>query len=436
MQSNQLQTRQPQALRRVVIIGGIRTPFCRAGTNFSRFYNLEMLSAALKALVEKYGLQGEVLGDVSMGAVMHHPRDWNLAREAVLNSGLSARTPGFVIQRACGTSLEAAILIANKIATGQIEVGIAGGVDSLTNPPLVYRNILSQRILKTARARRWTDRIKPWFSLKPSELLPGIPEVAENQTKLTMGEHCELMNKEWKISRLEQDKLALKSHQNAGEAYKEGFYNDLVVPFAGVSRDNNIREDTSLEKLSRLAPAFDHTPSGTLTAGNSSPLTDGAACVLLCSEEYAEKKKLIPSAYFVDCQVSAVPFDEGLLMAPAYAVAQLLKRNELSLSSFDYYEIHEAFACQVLCTLKAWESEKFCTEKLGLSKPLGSIDHSKLNVAGGSTALGHPFGATGARILATTAKLLSQKHKRRALISICTGGAMGVTAVLESTQKT
>lgn len=428
--------------RKVAIIGGMRTPFCRSGGAYKNSYSLEMMTVALQGLVQHFNLKGKIIGDVCLGAVIHHPRDWNLAREAVLGSGLAPETPGFVIQRACGTSLEASILIANKIAMGQIDVGIAGGVDSLSNPPLVYQDSLSRKILASARAKTLGGRIRPWLSLKPRDLLPLIPSVSENRTKKTMGQHCEIMAKEWKIQRADQDKLALASHQNAARSYSSEFYSDLISPFKGQNKDDNVRGDTNIEKLSRLKPAFDLSGAGTLTAGNSSPLTDGAACVLMCTEEWANSHNLPIQAYFTDCEVSAVNFVEGmfpgkpvegLLMAPAHAVARLLKRNHANLNNFDFYEIHEAFAAQVLCTLKAWESEPYCTNQLGLSKPLGSIDRQKLNVCGGSVALGHPFGATGARLVATLAKNLHRKGMgSRGLISVCTGGAMGVAAILEA----
>lgn len=420
------------SVRPVVIAGGSRTPFCRSGTNYTDVAIQDLMTAALKGLVDKYGLKGKVIDDVACGGVINHSRDWNLARESVLGCGLSPETPAFGIQRACGTSLEAAILIAAKIATGQIESGIAGGVESLTDVPVVYKQQLARRLLRMARAKTFMQRMAAWKGIRFSDIKPSFPGVTEPRTGKSMGEHCELMAQEWKLTQREQDELALSSHKKAAEAYNQGFYNDLVVPFAGAKVDNNVRADSSLEKLSKLKPAFDRSGKGTLTAGNSTPLTDGAAAVLLCSEDYAKANGLPIQAYFVDSHVSAVDFTkEGLLMAPAYAVPKLLNKVGMKLQDFDFYEIHEAFAAQVLCTLKAWESEKFCKDRLGLSSPLGSIDRKKLNVMGGSVALGHPFGATGARILATLAKLLEKKGSGRGLMSVCTGGGMGVTAVLE-----
>jgi acetyl-CoA C-acetyltransferase len=423
-----------RASRPVAVLGGIRIPFCRNNTAYADVGNLGMSIRTLGALVEKFGLHGEVLGEVAMGAVLKHSSDWNIGREATLSSGLSPHTPGITLQRACGTSLDSVITIANKIALGQIEAGIGGGSDTTSDVPIVVSRALRRRLLEAARARSFGARLAAFKGFSLSEIKPEFPGVAEPRTGKSMGQHCELMAREWQISRAAQDELAAQSHHKAAAAYERGFYNDLVVPFRGVERDNNLRPDTSIEKLAALKPAFDRVSgNGTLTAGNSTPLTDGAAAALLASEDWARAHGHEPLAYLRDAQVAAVDFvhGEGLLMAPAWAVAQLLARNNLSLQDFDFYEIHEAFAAQVLCTLAAWESESFCRDKLGLGKPLGSVDRSKLNVVGSSLAVGHPFAATGARIIATAAKLLKEKGKGRALISVCTAGGMGVVAIVE-----
>ena len=428
-----MKTKLP-ARKPVAILGGVRIPFCRNNTAYSDVGNLGMSIRTLGALVEKFGLHGEKLGEVAMGAVIKHSSDWNLAREATLSSGLSPETPGITLQRACGTSLDSVITVGNKIALGQIEAGIGGGSDTTSDVPIVYGKSLRRRILKMAAARSLGQRLAAWKGFRPRELKPEYPGVAEPRTGKSMGDHCEMMAKEWDISREDQDALAYASHQHAAAAYESGFFRDLVVPFRGLDRDNILRADTTLEKLATLKPAFDKiSGKGTLTAGNSTPLTDGASAALLASDDWARAHGHEPMAYLVDSQVAAVDFvhGEGLLMAPAWAVAQLLARNGLTLQDFDFYEIHEAFAAQVLCTLKAWESEDFCRDKLGLDAPLGSIDRDKLNVNGSSLALGHPFAATGARIVATAAKLLKEKGKGRALISICTAGGMGVTAIVE-----
>jgi acetyl-CoA C-acetyltransferase len=388
----------------------------------------------LGALVEKFKLHGEVLGEVAMGAVLKHSSDWNLGREAALSSGLSPATPGITLQRACGTGLDTVVLVANKIALGQIEAGIGGGSDTTSDVPIVVGKRLRRRLLDANMARSFGARLKAFKGFRFKEFKPEFPGVGEPRTGKSMGEHCEMMAKEWQIPREEQDALAAASHRNAAAAYERGFYADLVAPFRGLERDNILRPDTSVEKLATLKPAFDKTSGqGTLTAGNSTPLTDGASAALLASEEWARARNLEVEAWLVDSQVAAVDFvhGEGLLMAPAWAVAQLLKRNNLTLQDFDFYEIHEAFAAQVLCTLKAWEDEDFCRNKLGADKALGSIDRSKLNVVGSSLALGHPFAATGARIVATAARLLKEKGSGRALISICTAGGMGVAAIVE-----
>jgi acetyl-CoA C-acetyltransferase len=387
------------------------------------------------ALVEKFDLHGVELGEVAWGAVIKHSSDWNLAREATLSSGLAPTTPGITTARACGTSLDNAIIIGNKIATGQIEAGIAGGSDTTSDVPIVYGRALQQRLLNMNRARSPLDKLKAalrGFSF--GELKPSFPGVAEPRTGMSMGDHCELMAKEWHVSREDQDKLALSSHLKAAAAYERGFFKDLVVPFRGLDRDGFLRPDSTLEKLATLKPAFDKTSGqGTLTAGNSTGLSDGASAVLLASDDWAAKRGLKAQAYLTGAQVAAVDFvhGEGLLMAPTVAVPRMLAQAGLTLADFDFFEIHEAFAAQVLCTLRAWESADYCKNRLGLDKPFGSIDPAKLNVNGSSLALGHPFAATGSRIIATLAKMLQEKGSGRGLISICTAGGMGVTAIVE-----
>ena len=418
--------------QRVAIIGGQRIPFCRAHTDYARASNHEMMSAALRALVERFDLRGQKLGDVVLGAVLKHSRDFNLAREAVLSSGLAAETPALDVQRACGTSLSAALIIASRIATGQIDVGIAGGTDTISDLPIVYPDAYRTILLESARGRSFGQKLKPWLRLRPRHFKPTLPAVVEPRTGLSMGQSMEVTARQWGIGRKEQDELALASHRNAERAWAEGFYDDLVTGFRAVAKDNNIRADTSREKLAALKPVFDRGPKGTLTAGNSTPLTDGASAVLLASESWARERDLKVQAWLTYGREAAVDFvtQEGLLMAPAYAVSDLLDDAGLDLQDFDFYEIHEAFAAQTLATLAAWESEKFCAEKLYRGEPLGSIDRAKLNVNGGSVAIGHPFAATGARLLGTLAKQLSMSGGR-GLISVCTAGGMGVTAIVE-----
>ncbi len=420
--------------RRVAIVGGVRIPFARGNGAYAQVGNQEMLTATLRGVVERYGLQGQRLDDVAAGAVMKHSSQWNLTRESVLGSGLAAETPGLDLQRACGTSLEAAILLGNKIALGQIECAIAGGVDTVSDPPVVYPKSFQQRLLRSYRGKSPGERMGPWFGLRPRDLRPVLPGMAEPRTGLSMGESTELMVKTWGISRADQDQLALESHQKAAAAYASGFYQDLVLEYLGLSSDNNIRSDTSIEKLAKLKPVFDSSGGGTLTAGNSTPMTDGASAVLLASEAWARERNLPVLAFLTYGKVAAVDYvhkKEGLLMAPAYGVPRMLSDAGLTLQDFDYYEIHEAFAGQVLCTLKAWADPVFCRDKLGLPGALGSLDRAKLNVKGGSLAVGHPFAATGTRIVATLAKILDSQRARRGLISICTAGGMGVTAILE-----
>lgn len=419
---------------RVAVIGGSRIPFCRSHSIYRDCSNKDMMAAALSGVVNKYDLKGQTLGDVALGAVIKHSRDFNLARESVIECGLSPRTPGIDLQRACGTSLEACALIGNKIALGQIESGIAGGTDSISDSPIVYPDSYRSIMLDVFRARSLAQRILPWFRLRPSHFKPELPGVNEPRTGLSMGQSAEITAKEWDIPREHQDQLALSSHMKAAAAFDAGWYDDLVVPYMDCEEDNNIRRDTTFEKLSSLKPVFDRSEEGTMTAGNSTPLTDGAAAILLASEEWARQKNLPISAYLTFTQTAAVNFvnDEGLLMAPAYAVSEMLKAAKLTLQDFDFYEIHEAFASQTIATLKAWQSEKFCRDRLGSNAPMGPIDLARLNVKGGSLAMGHPFAATGARIVGTMAKLLAEKGSGRGLISICTAGGMGVSAIMEA----
>ena len=419
---------------RVAVIGGLRIPFCRAHSIYTDASNQDLMTATLAALVEKYDLKGQTIGDVALGAVIKHSSDWNLARESVIGSGLSLHTPGVDMQRACGTSLEACINIANKIALGQIESGIAGGCDSLSDVPIVFAEGFRSLMLASYRGNSILQKALPWFRLRPHHFVPEFPGVTEPRTNLSMGESMEITAKEFEVPREHQDQLALASHIKAAAAYDSGFYDDLVTPFRDAEEDNNIRRDTTFDKLQALKPSFDKSASGTITAGNSTPLTDGAAAVLFGSEEWARQKNLPVIAFLTFCKVAAVDFvgREGLLMAPVYAVSEMLKDANLRLQDFDFYEIHEAFAAQTVATLMAWQSEKFCRDRLGRNAPLGPIDLAKLNVKGGSIAIGHPFAATGARIVATMAKLLHEKGGGRGLISVCTAGGMGVTAIMEA----
>ncbi|MGB6346437.1 MAG: acetyl-CoA C-acetyltransferase [Methyloceanibacter sp.] len=421
-----------EKMRRVAVLGGVRIPFCRSHTAYAELSNLDMLTAALSGLVERFSLHGAHIDEVVGGAVVTHAKDWNLAREAVIGSALKPTTPAITMMQACGTSLQGALGLGAKIATGQIESGIALGSDTTSDAPIVFKRSFAQRLVQLSRAKSLGQRLAAFKGFSPAELAPMPPSTSEPRTGLSMGEHCELMAKEWGITREAEDLLAYESHHKAARAYDEGFMDDLIIPCAGVFRDNNLREDISLEKMAELKPAFDRV-GGTITAANSTPLTDGAATVLLASEEWAAKRNIPVQAYLTLGRTAAVDFvaGEGLLMAPTVAVSELLNQSGLALQDFDYYEIHEAFAAQVLATLKAWESEEYCRRRLGLEAPLGSIDRAKLNVKGSSIAFGHPFAATGARILPVLAKLLHTQGGRRGLISVCTAGGMGVAAILE-----
>ena len=420
--------------KKVAILGGIRIPFCRAHTNYKKLSNQDMMTATLKVLVNNFSIHNEQLGEVTLGAVIKHSSDFNLARECVIGSGLSLNTPGVDMQRACGTSLEATIHIANKIALGQIKSGIAGGTDSISDTPIVFSDNYREILLSSFQGKSMVDKIKPWLSFRLKYLKPKLPDVVEPRTGLSMGESCEIMVKTYNVTREAQDALAFESHNKTAKAYDEGFYKDLITPYKNIMEDNNIRRNTSIKKLGSLKPVFDKKNTGTMTPGNSTPLTDGAASILLSSEEWAREKNIPIKAYLTHCKVAAVDFinKEGLLMAPVYAVSEMLNEAGLKLQDFDFYEIHEAFAAQTIATLNAWESEDFCKKKLGRNKAMGAIDMSKVNTKGGSIAIGHPFAATGARIVATMAKLLEKKGSGRGLISICTAGGMGISAIMES----
>ena len=420
-------------VRRVAIIGGNRIPFARSNGAFFTASNTDMFTAALNGLVERFNLQGQRLGEVVAGAVLKHSRDFNMTRECVLNTELAPETPAYDIQQACGTGLQAAFLVANKIALGQIDVGVAGGVDTTSDAPIAFGDGLRKALLELNIAKTGKDRLKALTKINVKDLMDA-PKNGEPRTGLSMGDHQAITALEWGIPREAQDELAATSHQKMAKAYEEGFFDDLITPFLGLDRDNNLRPDSSVEKLAKLKPVFGKGDGRTMTAGNSTPLTDGASCVLLASEEWAKANGHEVLAYLTFQETAAVDFvgkKEGLLMAPAYAVPRMLDRAGITLQDFDYYEIHEAFASQVLSTLKAWEDPKFCKERLGLDAPLGSIDRTKLNVKGSSLAAGHPFAATGGRILATAAKLLNEKGSGRVLISICAAGGQGVTAIVE-----
>jgi len=420
-------------LKPVVIVGGVRIPFCRSNTAYAGLSNMKMLSTVLGGMVDRYNLAGEHLGEVNAGAVITHSRDWNLAREAVLSTRLAPTTPGMTIQQACGTSLQAAMVAAAKIASGQIDSAIAAGTDTVSDVPIVFNRKFSRRLVALGKARDIKAKLKVFKGFGPRELAPVPPSVNEPRTLMSMGQHCELMAKTWSIGRKEQDELALRSHQNAAAAYNDGFYEDLLIPCEGVLRDNNMRTDSSMESLGKLRTVYDKTAAGTLTAGNSTPLTDGAAGVLLCTEEWARERGLPIQAYLTHSATAAVDFvrGAGLLMAPTVAVSNMLEKAQMNLQDFDLYEIHEAFAAQVLCTLKAWEDETYCRDELGRTEALGAIDRNRMNLVGSSLAVGHPFAATGARILGTLGKQLEQKGSGKGLISVCTAGGMGVTAILE-----
>jgi acetyl-CoA C-acetyltransferase len=422
-----------QTLKPVVIVGGLRIPFCRSNTAYASVSNMKMLSTVLNGMVDRYQLQGEHIGEVNAGAVIAHTRDWNLAREAVLSTKLSATTPGLTLQQACGTSLQAAMVAAAKIACGQIDSAIAAGTDTVSDVPIVFGRKFSQRLVALGRARNFKSKLSVFKGFGPKELAPVPPSVNEPRTLMSMGQHCELMAKTWSVDRAAQDELALASHNNATAAYNNSFYDDLLVPCEGVLKDNNVRSDSTLESLGKLRTAYDRTSAGTLTAGNSTPLTDGAAGVLLCSEEWARERGLPIQAYLTHSATAAVDFVQGagLLMAPTVAVSNMLNKANMALQDFDLYEIHEAFAAQVLCSLKAWEDESYCQNELGRSEAMGSIDRSKMNKVGSSLAVGHPFAATGARVLGTLAKQLNEKGTGKGLISVCTAGGMGLSAVLE-----
>jgi acetyl-CoA C-acetyltransferase len=424
----------PDRPRRAAILGGNRIPFARRDREYAQASNQDMLTATLDGLVSRFGLQGAALGEVAAGAVLKRSRDFNLTRECVLGSALAPETPAYDVQQACGTGLETTIHVANKIALGQVASGVAGGVDTTSDAPIELNEDLRRLLLEANRTRSTTGRLALLARLRPGQIVPAIPRNAEPRTGLSMGEHQAISTKRWGIGRAEQDEYTVETHRRMAAAYDRGFYDDLITPYLGLERDGNLRSDASIEKLARLEPVFGSGPEATMTAANSTPLTDGASTVLLSSDEWAAERSLPVLAHLVDAETGAVDYvhgDDGLLEAPLYAVPRLLARNGLELGDFDFYEIHEAFASQVLMTLKAWEDPAFCSERLGLDGPLGSIDRAKLNVNGSSLAAGHPFAATGGRIVATLAKLLAERGSGRGLISICAAGGQGVAAILE-----
>jgi acetyl-CoA C-acetyltransferase len=419
--------------RRVAVLGGNRIPFARSDGAYAHASNQDMLTAALDGLVDRFGLEGETLGEVAGGAVLKHSHDRDLARESVLSTRLAPETPAYDVQQACGTGLETTILVANKIALGQIDCGIACGADTTSDAPIGLNEQLRETLLEANRQRSTAGKLRALAGVRPGHIVPSIPRNEEPRTGLSMGEHCAIMATEWGIGRAEQDELTVASHRNLAAAYERGFFDDLITPYLGLERDQNLRPDSSLDKLAKLAPVFGG-PEGTMTAANSTPLSDGASAVLLASEEWAGERDLPVLAYLSEAQTAAVDHvhkREGLLMAPVYAMPTMLDRAGLKLQDFDYYEIHEAFAAQVLCTLKAWEDAGFCREKLGRDEPLGAIDRARLNVNGGSLAAAHPFAATGGRIVAGLAKRLHEDGKGRGVVSICAAGGQGVVAVLE-----
>jgi acetyl-CoA C-acetyltransferase len=427
-------TSESSARRRVAVLGGNRIPFARSNTAYADASNQEMLTAALDGLAARFGLEGEPVGEVVAGAVLKHSRDFNLVRESVLGSKLAPETPGIDMQQACGTGLQAAIHVADKIAFGAIDSGIGGGADTTSDAPVAISDKLRRKLMRVNAARDTRSRLTALAQIRPTDIGLSIPQNGEPRTRLSMGEHAALTALEWRVGREEQDELAALSHQHLAAAYDSGFLDDQVSPFRGLERDSNLRPDSTAESLAKLKPVFGKGEGATMTAGNSTPLTDGASAVLLSTEAWALKRGLEPLAYLVDHETAAVDFvhgNEGLLMAPAYAVPRMLERQGLTLQDFDFYEIHEAFASQVLSTLKAWDDPVFCKERLGLDSVLGEIDRSRLNVRGSSLAAGHPFAATGGRILNVAAKLLAEQGSGRALISICAAGGQGVTAILE-----
>ncbi|MEE4541954.1 acetyl-CoA C-acetyltransferase [Streptomyces sp. V4-01] len=423
-----------QTVRRVAVIAGNRIPFARSDGPYATASNQDMLTAALDGLAERTGLVGERVGEFAAGAVLKHARDFNLARETVLGSVLAPDTPAYDVQQACGTGLQAVFAVAAKIALGVIDVGVAGGADTASDAPLGVNDELRRTLLAARRAPSLAARARALTALRPRHLAPDVPRNAEPRTGLSMGEHAAITARQWGVTRADQDELAAASHQRLAAAYDRGFLDALVTPYRGLDRDQNLRPDSTPEKLARLRPVYGG-PDGTMTAGNSTPLTDGAAVVLLASEEWAHEHGLEPMAYLTGYETAAVDFvegREGLLMAPAYAVPRMLARAGLGLADFDLYEIHEAFASQVLATLAAWEDKDYCVRRLGLDEALGSVDRGRLNVVGSSLATGHPFAATGARIVATLAALLAERERPgRGLISVCAAGGQGVTAILE-----
>ncbi|MFQ6023958.1 MAG: acetyl-CoA C-acyltransferase [Acidiferrobacterales bacterium] len=409
---------------RVAVIGGARTPFAKAGTVFKKYSALQLGVHAVNGLLEKQDLDPQSVDELVYGIVIADPRLPHFAREVNFSSRLPPSVRALTVTDNCITGTSAITAIYDSIVAGRAEVGIAGGVESMSNTALIFNESASRIFLEAAAAKSFGGRLTQFLKLRPWHFKPRAPAIAEPSTGLSMGEHTELMVKEWRVSREEQDEFAYRSHMKAHAATEDGRLKAEIHPLDGIDHDPLIRSDTTVEKLAKLPPAFDRSPSGTITAGNSSPLTDGAASVLLMSEERARQDGRQPLAFIKAFQYVGIDPKDGLLMGPGIAVPRLLRKAGLTLAEIDIIEMHEAFAGQIACNLRAWEQ--------GWKEPaIGKVDPEKVNPLGSSIAVGHPFAATGARIVTTLANEMKRRDARYALISICGAGATASAMILE-----
>ena len=421
--------------RRVAIVDGCRTPFAKAGTAFREISAVELGKVSVRELISRADLDVNEIDHVVYGTVIQSVQEPNIAREVTLGSGIPATVPSFTVGRACASSNQAITSAAEQIALGMADVVIAGGAESLTDVPILFSDEMRDALVAASKARSLGDRLKAFASVRPRHLAPITPAIAEPTTGLTMGQSAEKMAQENGISREEQDRWALRSHQLAWAATEDGRLTREIAPVyvdgVPVTRDNGIRGDTSLEKLAQLKPAFDR-QYGTVTAGNASPLTDGASAVLLMSEEKARELGYEPLGYIRGYAYAALAPADQLLQGPVFAVPVALERAGVTMGDIDLMDMHEAFAAQVLSNMQWMQSKKIAEERLGLSAPIGLPDEDRINVMGGSIAIGHPFGATGGRITVTLLNELRRRGQSLGLITVCAAGAMGFAMVVET----
>lgn len=425
--------------RRVAVVAGCRTPFIRSGTTFRKLTAVELGTLAVRELLQRANLHPTEIDEVIYGTVTPSPLAPNISREVGLAAGVPPRASAYTVSRACASSNQAITSAADTISRGYADVIVAGGAESLTDIPILFSRSMRERLMTAARAKSIPAKLKAFTGLRPRELAPVTPAIAEPSTGESMGQSAERMAKENGISREAQDRWALRSHQRAAEGTEDGRLLQEIIPVfipptyeTMVDRDNGIRTDTSMEKLAALPPVFDR-KFGTVTAGNSSPLTDGASAVLLMSEEKARALGYTPLGYIRSYAYAALAPSDQLLQGPAYAAPKALERAGITMQDIELWEIHEAFAAQVLSNFQWLDSDEFARKELGRTEKVGLIDEDRINVMGGSIALGHPFGATGARLTTTLLNEMNRRDLGLGLITVCAAGGMGFAMVIERT---